>query len=1060
MKRFITNSLRRSTLLLLVVCTAGTLFAAPADDDYTLGLTLYGQKRWELAIETFEEYLKKYPDHKNVPLAKVYLAQAYVNTQNYKQARIVLRDFLKKHPADKNATQAMYRVAECSYFLEDYPAAIKEFQAFLKKSPNDSLTEWVFPYLADSFLRTGNAKQAEENFRRSLEKFPQGRFLEDSRFGLARSLELLNRPQDAIEQYQQLIKAPQGKRVAEAMFNLGMLYFQQKDFNKTAETFTQLIEKYPDNVLVPLARLNAGYAYFSLNKWDLAKQNFQAASLNANYRDTARYWLAQIYKSQGDYPQAEKVLQILLRDNPAENLLPRITFQLALSRLRLEKYEQALQGFLDYAKQWPQGESIGKAYVHAVESSLLLGKFGQGWKLAEQALKLKPEISPLDQREIKLLQARLLSAKTDKNDNKNPLPASLKEYATRLKQADAILTNLLNNPDKNEPEMVSQQIRYQAARTKKELGSVSEAITILAPITTKKPESKPLYIPEAWLLLATSLYETGDYQAALDASRKFLATSPSESVAAQGLIVQLNSLMELGQIKNAESVLNSLREKDLPAEQLAQLTYQLADTAYGKKEWAEAEKLYRQLLTLDLSPEMKIKGLSAIGWTQFEAGRYDESAETFRSLREQFPDSRQASADAGYMRGMAKLKANQPEDAARIFLDTAKAFRSKPEQKQGDEINLIAYRSARESARVYRRMNKLEQADQAYRIAYEELRKQPKSKKQHLDKLLDEWALLHYEAEQYEQADKIFELLVKETPQSDRADDALLSLAESQYISGEIAQARKSLESLIGSPLADQYVKRRALYQLVMISAEQKDRPSLKKFAQQYLKSVKPDRATIAESGEVEAQLVQYYLDTNDLGQARQQLDHLMKQAEVFKNEKQPPAWLPRAYVLAAELARREKNYDQARSQLAVVKKRFPDSDELAQLEVIVGRTYIAEAKFDDAVKMFKSVLDRAGSKKNLAAAQSQFYIAETALMKKDYSKAVKEYIRMAVLFPGYPDLQSAAMFQAGQCDEVLKNVEQAVKSYQELVRLFPNSKFAEKAKKRIDVLKSADTNK
>ena len=1057
MKRFIVSTTYCFTILMLIACTAGIANAAPADDEYTLGLTLYGQKRWDLAIETFEEYLKKYPDHKNVPLAKVYLAQGYVNKQNYKQARIVLRDFLKKYPKNKNESQAMYRVAECSYFLEDYPAAIKEFQTFLMKSPNDSLTEWVFPYLADSYLRTGNTKQAEESFRQSLKKFPQGRFLEDSRFGLARSLEMLNRPQDAIAEYQQLIKFPQGKRIAEAMFNLGMLYFQQKDFNKTAEVFTQLVEKYPDNALVPLAQLNTGYAYYSLNQWDLAKQNFQAASTSADYRDTARFWLSQIYKSQGEYIQAEKVLRVLIRDKPAENLLPRITFQLAQCQLRLKKYEKALQSFLDYIKQWPQGESVGKAYVHAVEASLLSEQAGKGWALATQALKANPEIPNQDQREIKLLQARLL---TIEKFTKDPLPASLKVYPQRLKQADAILTILLKDSDKTDPEMMNQQIRYQAARTKKELGVVTETINILAPITTEKPETKALYIPEAWLLLASSLYETGNYQAALDASQKFLATSPDDLIAKQGLIVQLNSMMELGQIKQAEPVLESLRKKKLPPEQLALLTFQLADTAYGKKDWTEAEKLYRLLLSLASTPEMKIKGLSAIGWTQFETERFDESAETFRSLREQFPDSKQASADAGYMRGMAKLKANQLEQAASIFLETAKAFRSPSEQKQGDEINLIAYRSARESARVYRKLNKVKQADESYRIAYEELRKQSASKKQHLDKLLDEWALLHYEAEQYEQADQIFELLVKETPQSDRADDALLSLAESQYISGKITEARKLLEQLIGNTQADEYVKRRGLYQLVMITSEQKDVESLEKYAQQYLKTVDPQKADISELGEVETQLIQFYLDANELKQARKQLDQLMKRANALKNEIQPPAWLPRTYVLAAEIARREKKYDQVRSQLAVVQKRFPNAEELAQLEVIAGRTYIAEAKFEDALKMFKSVLDRAGSKKNLAAAQSQFYIAETALMQKEYSKAVKEYIRMAVLFPGYPDLQSAAMYQAGQCDEVLKNVDQAVKSYEELIRLFPNSEFTGKAKKRIETLKSVNASK
>ncbi len=681
----------------------------------------------------------------------------------------------------------------------------------------------------------------------------------------------------------------------------------------------------------------------------------------------------------------------------------------------------------------------------------------QGWSLAEQALKADPPLPKQNQREIKLLQARLL---VDEKFEEDALPESLKSYPQRLNRADAILTELLKNSDGSDSEIVSQQLRYQAAKTKKELGAAEEAIKILAPITTQKPEAKMLSIPEAWLLLATCFYQTGNYQAAIDASRKFLETSPADSVAVQGLIVQLNSLMELGQIKQAEPVLDSLQKKNLPADQLAQLTFQLADAAYAKKDWPEAEKLYRRLLSMNPAPEMKIKGLSALGWTQFEAGQFDNSAETFRSLREQFPDSRQASADAGYMRGMAKLKAGQFEQAANIFLETATAFRSKPEKKQGDEINLIAYRSAREAARAFRRLNRIKQADEAYRIAYEELRKQPASKKKHLDKLLDEWALLHYEAEQYDQADRIFELLVKETPKSDRADDALLSLAESQYISGKMAEARKSFEQLLKNPLADGYVKRRALYQLVMISSEQDDGKALENYALQYLRTADSRNVDISEQGEVESQLVQFYLDSNRLDQAHQHLDHLMKQAEAFPDKKQPPGWLMRSYVLAAEIARREKKYEQARNLLELIQKRYPKAEELSQLEVIVGRTYIAQARFDDALKMFRRVLDRAGSRKNLAAAQSQFYIAETALMQKDYSQAVKEYIRMAVLFPGYPDLQSAAMYQAGQCDEVLKNVEQAIKSYKELVRLFPNSKFAGKAKERIDQLESIDPGK
>ena len=86
--------------LLLVLCgqvlslSSSVALAAPADDEYTLGITLYGQKRWDLAAETLKNYLETYPDHENVPLGKVYLAQSYVNQQKYAEARTILRDFL------------------------------------------------------------------------------------------------------------------------------------------------------------------------------------------------------------------------------------------------------------------------------------------------------------------------------------------------------------------------------------------------------------------------------------------------------------------------------------------------------------------------------------------------------------------------------------------------------------------------------------------------------------------------------------------------------------------------------------------------------------------------------------------------------------------------------------------------------------------------------------------------------------------------------------------------------------------------------------------------------
>ncbi|MCA8983908.1 MAG: tetratricopeptide repeat protein [Planctomycetaceae bacterium] len=1032
---------------LCVGCALPALRAAPADDDYTLGITLYGQKRWDLAAETLRGYLQKYPDHANVPLAKLYLAQSYVNLRKYTEARVELREFLKQFPQNKNLAQAMYRVAECSYFLDDFPAAIEEFNAFLKQAPSDALSEWALPYLADSHLRNNQPAEAARVFQQSLEKFPQGRFVEDSRFGLARAYELQNQPRGAIEAYRELINLQGGKRAPEAMINLGMLHFQLQEYTDAAGIFTSLVEKYPASSLVPLAELNAGYAQYSLRQWDEAIKHFQKAEQSPAYHASAKFWHALTLKSQELHAEAGKLLAELQAGELPEDLQPRVTYQLADSRFLQGNYADALAGYDTYLKRWPQGEQAEAAWLHAVESELLSGRLQEGWMRAESPGGVT--LSPAAQRERVLLQARLLTAPAG---GASELPAALGDRANRLKTAGELLAPWLAALTATETDLVSQQIRYLSAQLAQEQKRPEDAIELLEPITAKLPTGGVTRIPEAWLLLAGAYLEREQYELALEATEKFPADAQASRVLELNLL-RLNCLMSLQRLAEAEQALGRLAEAKLDDNRWIQAAYQLADASYERADWPRATALYEAILARNPPPEWTIRAMSGLGWAQYEAGQFAQSSQTFNKLQEAYPESRQAAADAGYMRAMAELKAGRNEQAAQIFFETAEQFQSPAEQLQGDDIHHIAYRCAREAARSYRQLGNIERSSAAYRLAHRELGKQPRERQQNLDKLLDEWALLHYESSQFDEADAIFRLLIEARPDSDRADDARLSLAESAYVAGKLAEARKMLEALLTLPGADEYVKRRARYQLVLIAAEQKDLPAVLKHAREYLTEIDPQQVELAERGEVESQLIQYYLETDQLPDASRELDSLLKRVEGL-DPSEPPAWLPGLFVQAAELARRVKQYDKARQWLATVETRFPNTPEHDQIEVIAGRTYIAEANFDLARKSFQAVLDRAAGKKSLAAAQSQFYLAETALMKKEYETALKEYIRMAVLFPGFPELQTASLFQAGQCDEALGNVEQAIQSYENLLRQFPENEFASKAKERIEKLR------
>ena len=105
-------------------------------------------------------------------------------------------------------------------------------------------------------------------------------------------------------------------------------------------------------------------------------------------------------------------------------------------------------------------------------------------------------------------------------------------------------------------------------------------------------------------------------------------------------------------------------------------------------------------------------------------------------------------------------------------------------------------------------------------------------KPENLDKLFDEWALLNYESERFARADEIFKRLIAETPDSDLADNARFSLAESDLSTGKLNEAKVALQQLEQSPKSDADVQQDALFRLMGIAEEQQQWDELAKSAE------------------------------------------------------------------------------------------------------------------------------------------------------------------------------------------------------------------------------------
>ena len=83
--------------------------------------------------------------------------------------------------------------------------------------------------------------------------------------------------------------------------------------------------------------------------------------------------------------------------------------------------------------------------------------------------------------------------------------------------------------------------------------------------------------------------------------------------------------------------------------------------------------------------------------------------------------------------------------------------------------------------------------------------------------------------------------------------------------------------------------------------------------------------------------------------------------------------------------------------------------------------------------------------------------IGETYFHQQDYESALREYLRVEILYD-YPTWQAAALLQAGKCHESLSQWQQAMELYARLLKQFPDTTFTEEATRRLEVVEQRAT--
>jgi TolA-binding protein len=974
---------------------------------------LLRDRRYDLAAEEYERFLRETPNGEDAADARYGLATARLFLGQYADARRQFETFLAEAPSHPNVATARFRVGETAYMLGDLAAARQNLTTYTKTYAKHRHLETAWPYLGDVCFRLGDLPAARTAYETALDRYPEGRLADRARFGLAKTRAAQGESNAALKLFTDLTARDAKEWSEKARFQIGVLHAAAGRFAEAVAAFEALEAAYPRSSLLAESHLRRAEALGRLGRNDEAEQLLRPlAAADSALAPQAAYDLGVALAQRGQAEAATATWDAAIKRFPRSNMVPALHYKRAELRATKGQIVEAREEFLSVAHDFPKDPWAGNALLRAAELALRA-------KDSANARALATEFATRYPTHTLLPDAHLIEAQ-----------ASL--ALGRPKDAIPVLTRLLAE-EKPSP-ATAQSAKMSLGVAYRDGGQPEKSAEILSAIA-KGPEAATS--ADAQFLVGQEHYEAKRYAEAVPALESYLASKANGDVADHALAILALAQNQLGETEKAWACLERLAREFPHSPVLLPTRLQLGEAALTAKQYTRAAEALRPATTPETEPAVRLRALSGLGWALLHDQKPNEAAETFKTLLDAAPNDPLA-AESALARGRALEEAGKTEEALAAY--------SHAREKYTQSERAAAAELAR--ARLLDRAGRPADAATGYEryvTAYGEIKMPPDG----LDTVLAEWGWALLDAKKPDDADKVFNRLLEQFPESARAVDARVNLADSQYRLKNLDEVGRLLDPVVAPDAkVDPVLGQHALFRLGRTRFDRKDwSGAISLF----------DRATEIAQGPYQQMSLFWKAEA-----ALQAGDPKTAEAafSALITAPNPPVkenWFPTARLRRLQSLVLLERWDDALVDANAIKTELPKYAQMAEVDYATGRALLGKAKFDDARTAYQRVIDTRGGDE--LAARAQLMRGEAHFLQNNYREALKEYLRVVYQYD-QPKQQATALLEAGKVYERLDQWNDAVDIYQKLIDKFPKDASAAEAAKRCDAARQRSTPK
>lgn len=211
-----------------------------------LGGILRGIGKTADALRQFRDALASNPADSLRAQALYQLGLTYAKEENYDSARTCYDQIIKSLSNSPVYERTLFEAGNVAFHQKDYNGAVQYFRKILSL-PLDGLRAKALVRSAESSVAAGRFEEAAKSYQADIDQYPDNPFTPRVAYALGSLYEQhINNYRKAIEVFNRVVdKYPQSPYAADALEEIGRCYEKLEIFDEAAQSYSDVLVRYP-----------------------------------------------------------------------------------------------------------------------------------------------------------------------------------------------------------------------------------------------------------------------------------------------------------------------------------------------------------------------------------------------------------------------------------------------------------------------------------------------------------------------------------------------------------------------------------------------------------------------------------------------------------------------------------------------------------------------------------------------------------------------------------------------------------------------------------------------